>query len=144
VGAAGYIVQFNRKSPPDNRMQCIAGSSGSCSSSVPIGQIYIWQIQVSVHLKNTATANQYLKLLGGDCLSSSAGSFVTQCPASGVGTGNFVVWNRLPALANTGAMSDYWLTMPTISQFKQMYTTYPITTLTDGAKTNAQYFTCGN
>jgi type II secretory pathway pseudopilin PulG len=141
AGTGGYVAQFNRQNPPSNRQIC---TSSNCETSQPIGQIYTWQIQVSAQLHNTATTTQFFKSLGGNCLSSSSGSSVAPCPTTGVGSGIFVVWTRLPGLANTQAKSDYWVTTPTVSQFTQMYTTYPITTLTDGSMTADQYYTCGN
>ena len=138
-GTNGYVAQFNRPAIPADRMEC---TTTGCATSVSIGKIYTWKIQVAVQLHDTATAEQYLKILGGDCLSNFAGGVVTPCAAGSTGT--FVVWERLPNYANIQAVSNYWVTMPTVSQFTQMYTTYPITTLTDGSSAGNQYFLCGN
>lgn len=139
AGTDGYVAQFNRPATPADRMQC---TSSGCATSVPIGKIYTWKIQVAVQLNDAATADQYLKILGGDCLSNFAGGIVTPCTVGSTGT--FVVWERLPGYANIQAVSNYWVTLPTVSQFTQMYRTYPLDTLMDGSNTDNQYYLCGN
>jgi len=143
-GTQGYIAQFNQSTAP--RQICTALNTttipSTCTASVSIGNIVVWNAQVAVQLKDTAHTNTYLNLLTGDCLSSASGNIVTPCSASST-KGNYVVWQRFPSNANPQAQSDYWATIPTVSQFTQMYTTSSIQNLTNGTTTN-QYFLCGN
>lgn len=145
-GSDGYLAQFNLGTPTQRQI-CDTGPA-ACSSPINIGQITTWIAQVAVQINNPANdpnrALAYLKLLGGDCLSTASAGQVTPCVAGSVGTGNYVVWSRLPSNSNTGAQSDYWILMPTVNQFKQMYTTYPILNLTNGSATSNQYYLCGN
>lgn len=147
----GYVAQFNPVTPAQNRLTCMAGTNATspvdpnCTSTQSVGQIITWKSQVAVQLNNPTPgeAKVYLNLLGGDCLSSLAGNIVTPCSSSG-NTGTFVVWERLPSAMNAKFASDYWQTMPTVSQFTQMYTTAPIMNLTDGSSLPYQYYLCGN
>lgn len=147
AGTNGYLAQFNLGTPSTQRQICGTGPA-ACTTPMDIGAITTWIAQVAVQIYNpTNNANvalAYLKILGGDCLSTASGNLVTPCVAGSLGTGNFVVWSRLPSNANIGAKSDFWTIMPTVNQFKQMYTTYPILNLTNGSSTSNQNYLCGN
>lgn len=150
-GANGYVAQFNKATT--TRYECLTGinatgpSDPKCTKKTAVGTIVVWKAQVAILLKDTAQANQYVKLLDGDCLSDYAGGIVTPCSSSG-NTGKYVVWERLPSSnSNTSSVSDYWETIPTVHQFTQMYTTDPILLLTpdpNGPATSNQYYLCGN
>jgi Tfp pilus assembly protein PilE len=146
---SGYVLQFNQELPSASRLACTAGTNAigdpfppQCTATQPVGTIQSWSAQVAVLLKDTAYAQQYLGLLGGDCLSSLAGTIVLPCSANSPGP--YVVWMRQPSYASTNAVSDYWTTNPTVKQFNQMYTTAPLTTLTDQSLTSTQHYMCGN
>ncbi|WP_148340170.1 type IV pilin protein [Aquicella siphonis] len=151
AGTNGYVAQFNRFDPPQDRQTCMAGTNATtplppnCTDPRGVGKIITWKAQVAVQLNNpTPTeAKLYLNLLAGDCLSTMSGSTVVPCSTSG-NTGTFVVWEKLPSSGNAKFVSDYWVTMPTVSQFTQMYTTAPILNLTDGSSLPYQYYLCGN
>lgn len=154
-GWNGYIAQFNQSTLQKELCTVGAGAtlgphSANCSSVVGgnAGQAIIWTAQVAVRINATTATKQltYLNLLGGDCLSNASGNFVTPCISGSTGSGNYVVWSRLPFNANTGAISNYWLTTPNVAIFTQMYRTYPTLFLTNGSLSagQEQYYSCGN
>jgi len=137
--AVSYIMQFNQ-APVTQRRVC---QTQGCSQGVNVGSVIVWQAQVSVLLKNQTSAKAYKNIMGADCLSTNSGSYVVPCSSS-ANTGNYVVWTRPPSFASSKANSTYWLSLPAIKQFTQMYTTYPILVLTDQTDTANQYYVCGN
>jgi len=154
VADNGYIVQFNRYTQP--RRICTAGTNATgpddpaCTSTAVIGTIVMWTAQVAILLQDTTNLETYTKLLNADCVSGSASDkTVFACDKHVLG--NYLVWERMPSFAASTIKSDYWLTNPTLEQFKQMYTTYPINYLL-GTKPNTgytpsdqqQYFLCGS
>jgi prepilin-type N-terminal cleavage/methylation domain-containing protein len=148
IGTKGYVAQFNQGQPVKRKI-CTESQKGApdgpdsadCTRRADTGTIYVWRAQVAVELKNPDLAEQYLNILRGDCLSSAQDNVVAPCSDKTGGT--YVVWERLPGHANTGVKSSSWLTIPTVSQFKQMYTTYPILNLTNKFKEPDQYYLCG-
>lgn len=141
VIVSAYQVQFNQPTTQPSRSQAL-----SPSGSATIGTNVQWQVQVAVQLRNSSKATAYLYSLGGDCASSAgAGGSVTACTSPAGTTGAYIVWQRLPSFSTMQSQSPFWPTMPTIQQFNQMYTTYPMTYLL--TNTNApptQYFVCGS
>lgn len=133
-----YLVQLNKVQNNPDRMVKL-----SKTTEVPVGEIIIWRIQVAAKLNDADKAETYKNLLGADCLSNANGMTVTPCDTSG-GTGNYVVWERLPSFATTGSQSDYWVSNPLLKQFNQMYSTYPILSLTNEFKTGTQNYLCGS
>ncbi|OGT41417.1 MAG: hypothetical protein A3F42_02005 [Gammaproteobacteria bacterium RIFCSPHIGHO2_12_FULL_37_34] len=132
-----YAVQFVRHDA-DRTFQTITGSK-------KIGTIVIWNIQVTVGLRDTSKANLYLGLLRGDCLSTSINP-TGSCFVGAQASGTFIVFERLPSFALAQNETTYWLAKPLVKQFKQMYTTYPIQYLlnTSGqTPAGEQYFLCG-
>lgn len=146
IGSNGYVAQFNLGSPTQRQI-CGTGPA-ACATPMDIGAITTWIAQVAVQIYNPTNnpkiAKTYLNLLGGDCLSTASGNQVEPCVDGSMGSGNYVVWARLPSNSNTAAQSNYWTMMPTVSQFKQMYTTYPILNLTNGSAASNQNYLCGN
>lgn len=147
TASLGYVMQFNQIQPLKERK---IGLSPPGTGEAVIGQIILWQAQVSVLLKNPDTAPQYQHLLQANCLSQeeSAGSniIVTPCanaapPASQI----YAVFERQPSLPSEKANSTYWQTNPAVKQFTQMYTTDPILVLTGGTTpSTTQYYVCGS
>lgn len=141
-GTNGYVTQFNEYTSPRN-----VCTSTNCATSSSTGTIVIWKSQVAVSLKDTATAQQYLNLLNGDCLSSATGSTVTPCTPGSTGTGNYVVWERLPSFSASQSNSETWMLNPIVNQFTSLYNNYSnVYTLTSGGKipvNQTQYFLCG-
>lgn len=149
VGSNGFMLQFNKK--VTTRKVCLLGSYNpydtTCTSTKDTGESVSWLPQVAVKLKHAdaASAIAFLNLLRGDCLSTESGGIVAPC-TGGIGSGNYVVWQRLPSMASTGgAVSNYWGTTPTVALFTQMYTTAPITAVIDQVGDgDMQYYLCGN
>lgn len=143
AGFDGYIAQFNKLTY--DRQVCTDGPTGAgpTDCTVNVGKVTSWQAQVSVRLDKLTTAAQYLALLTGDCRSTLSGSTVLPCEVSG-NTGGYIVFQRSVSSAVPKEGSTYWGTMPTVLQFKQMYTTYPITSLTSGTTTANQNYLCAN
>lgn len=133
-----YVVQLNKVKDDPNRMMNLTPTT-----QVPVGKIIIWRIQVAAKLKDEKQAETYKNLLGADCLSNANGGSVTPCE-SAVSQGNYAVWERLPSFASAEAQSDYWVSNPLLKQFNQMYTTYPILSLTNQFKTSHQDYRCGS
>ena len=74
----------------------------------------------------------------------SGSTLVTPCESSSKpATGSYLVFERLPSYASPKASSTFWPSNPQLMQFKQMYTTSPVTTLLSGGNTT-QYYTCGS
>lgn len=141
AGMNGYVAQFNRVEPPTDRTICSSNTTPCPPANIiPVGKVIVWRAQVAVELKNPATARQFFNILAGDCRSTSG---TTECKDS-TNTGNFVIWERVPTSSNTKTLSSYWVTMPTVTQFTQMYTTNPMSSLTNGSATDTQYYVCGN
>lgn len=124
--SGGYVLRYNRDAVPPSRYADL--SSGG---STPVGNIIVWRIQVAVKLKPGLDANAYLKLSGADCLSSSYSisgvSYVYPCSSNK--TGSYLVWERLPSYASPQGSSILRILNPSLKQFQQMYTTYPMTYL---------------
>ncbi len=137
-----YVVQFNLTTPQAQRT--IALSDGTTAN---VGNIYVWRVQVSVLLRDSATAQQYLKLLGGDCLSRLQGSQVLPCPAvptAPTSLDMFVVYERLPSMTSASTSSGLEPTNASVNQFNQQYTTYPMLYLTGStAASTPQNYLCG-
>lgn len=69
------------------------------------------------------------------------------CPtgASQENYNNYLSVERSAAMPNTGALSPMWVSNPAVAQFKQMYTTYPMSILTSQSHSpEIQYFYCGS
>ena len=140
--ALSYIMQFNRLTPvPDRTYPALK------NPKQPIGKIIIWRMQVGVLLNNLTIKEQTATRLLAQCLSSpdTAGgkTMVTPCETPNT-TGDYAVWERLPSLPGSQLLSTYWVSIPRVKQFTQMYTTYPILLLIDGTMTANQYFVCGS
>jgi type II secretory pathway pseudopilin PulG len=131
----GYTVQFNQYH--SDRMIPTRGSPPS--SLVKMGTVYIWKAQVAVKLKQAAQAEQYKSLLGADCSASDPHAL-----CSSASSGDYLIWERMPSFATPSSESNYGLTNQTNKQFNQMYTTYPILNLTNGTRSNDQFFLCGS
>ena len=142
----GYIVQFNKFLIPRTTLTCSNPPTCSSTTSTQIGTYVIWRIQVSVLMRNTSAGQlaNARSFLGGQCLSSASGSPATVALCTTNPTGNYVVLDRLPSAAiHPDAGSPLWLSMPAISQFKQLYTTDPMSSLTStNHSPEYQYFYC--
>lgn len=141
----GYSVFFAQIL--QKRMQQIAGTS----TPVPIGVNAVTYAGVSIWLaaEDQATRQADLQLLGGSCLSSLPAS---NCQ-NPVANGQFLVWVRPANAPSQHHRSDTWVSNPQVTQFQQLYTTYPITYLTAVTPTTNigsnndlyfQYFLCTN
>lgn len=148
----GYVAQFNRQ-PDQTRLVCM--NPPACSSYNSIGTIANWTMQVAVLIADTDNLQQYKNLLAADCVSTKSGATVQPCSVGA--SGNYLVFERLPSYpaSNANNESPYWSTNPTLQQFRQMYTTYPINYLLQdnpsgripgpGASgKQSQYFLCGS
>lgn len=131
-GVDQYVVQFV-KTYSDRTQEM------SDTTIQTIGRIPVLKIQIAVRLSTTAAtdASTYEKVLGATCVGGKSGLFV-EC---GSDPKDYLIWERLPSLGSPGIASDLWPTLHTVDQFTQMYTTYPITSLTSGAVAN-QLFLC--
>lgn len=155
-GGGGYILQFNESIQP--KMVCKQGIKAKnadlpdCTEAVQVGTIVAWKAQIAVLLNDTDRASAYLKLLDATCLSSYDSNTNTVSPCSDNISGNYIVWERWPSFGNSFIERDNLLN-PTLDQFNQMYTTYPITHLTGSIPSGTtpgvtgpvpQYFLCGS
>src|SRR3990167_2055485 len=113
-GSNGYIAQFNWSQTTRTV------SKGTGSGTYNVGTIITWQAQVAVNIKNSAQAELYKNLLGGDCTSSLSGNLIAPCSSNS--SGPYVVWARLPSTITSNTPG--WSAMPLIKQFNQMYTTW--------------------
>lgn len=150
----GYVAQFNLYT--SSRTICAGGTTAAnayppnCpnSTATNVGTIYMWKPQVAVKLKDEETAGQYLRLLDGDCLSTASGGTVARCN-SYPGTGDYVVWERLPSFASISSIdsqSDFWVMNPMAQQFTDMYRAYSnvyLTGSTGSTPNGTQYYLCG-
>lgn len=151
-GTDGYVAQLNGLVTGQNRLVCVTGSSANntisppqCTATRPIGVKVVWMLQVAVQILDKDNAEQYKNLLGADCLSSVSGNVIAPCTANS--TGDYAVWQRAPSFATTNYTREGWLANPLVSQFTQMYTTYPSGYLIQSGgrmpNNNTQYFFCG-
>lgn len=135
----GYVAQFNAS------IQMVRNPGSGA-----VGQVLIWKPQISVLLKDTENATQYLNWLQADCLSSLNGETVSRCQLNS-NTGTYLVWERMPSYAASKGNSSLWEAKAVSTQFNQMYTTYPTVYLlntggkvpTTGSATQTQYYLCG-
>ena len=126
VGQNGFIVQFNLQgTTPGNRIQPFATyfnwegtmpTSLVFPSTVVIGKIYHWSVEVGVKLNNSANS----AVLGADCSTSLDGSG-NLYPCVPNHPGNYVAWERTPSFSPMQSTA-WWLIMPRIRQFNQLYT----------------------
>lgn len=137
----GYRMQFNQIQNKDGTLP--QRTIQTANGKVNTGSIVLWQIQVSVELKDQDNAKLYKNLLGADCLSTVSGYYVLPCDQAPTDANQFAVWMRLPSYASSEANAAYWQMKPNVKQFSQMYSTNPILSLTNGTLTSSQYYTCG-
>lgn len=141
----GYVVQFNQVTPiPDRTMTTYA------ATTVNLGQIIIWRIQVAVELRDITKAQSYKNLLRADCLSTiGTGNTVTPCAqvtSAPTTAPVYAVWERLPSFAVPEANSGMWMTNAVNKEFTQQYETQSILYLS-GQPTSSypqQYYLCGS
>lgn len=115
---SNYLIQFNLSTPTNYDCE----DRSDQSTCQPIGTSYIWNIQVSVLVKDTKNAAQYLKMTGADCLTRVSGAGVLTCAAAGTNAANtYLSWERLPSMASPKGQSILWMTNPVIKQFKYEY-----------------------
>jgi hypothetical protein len=141
----GFIVQFN---------QDISDRSFSTSApvtTIKLGKIIMWQIQVAVLLRNPAKALVYGKLLGADCLSTvdPSGTTVTPCSSAPPGLPTppvYAVWSRLPSYATPASNSNQWISNADRQVFNQLYETYPVSVLQNVPASSypQQNYLCGS
>lgn len=154
VGTNGFITQFNMDDSKKRKV-CIEGnkatgttSASGCDESKVIGKIVTATIQVSVKMRDQDTANTYLKILNGDCLSTPGGHNTVNPCSSSNGTGLYIVWERLPSFASPNAQGSNSSGNVIVNQFTQEYSTYPVTYLIssggDSPSGENQYFLCGS
>lgn len=144
----GYLIQFNLAKQPNGNL--IPRTVATPSGAQPVGNILFWRIQISAYLSDVAPATALQNELGADCLSSQTTDWlghIAVAPCSLSTQGQYAVWERLPNFAegNPAANSLFWQTMPTVMQFKQMYTTYPMSVLLApfSGVANKQVYVCG-
>ncbi|OGT38246.1 MAG: hypothetical protein A3F12_07290 [Gammaproteobacteria bacterium RIFCSPHIGHO2_12_FULL_38_14] len=107
--------------------------------STKIGTIVQWRIRVAVRVPASKSV-AYAKQLNADCTTDTPAS-LDVCQA-GVTNKNYIIFERLPSDV-LGTLSGYWLIMPQVAEFKQMYTTYPLLYLISKEGEN-QYFLCAS
>lgn len=152
AASPGYVVQFNLKLPAPDREMMISGQA----TPVKLGQIMFYTVQVAVLLRDTSLVEQYLALLGAECLSTGTvnvnGQFVvTPCnqvvtPITNTTGGSiYAVYERLPSFAMPNSNSDFWVSNPNVKEFNQLYQTKPVVYLTtvESADYPEQYYLCG-
>jgi hypothetical protein len=74
-----------------------------------------------VQVSDASQVAYYKARLGADCISSFSGATVAPC-ASSSGTGDYIVFERLPSLAAPKVTSSFESLMPNVLQFKRLYT----------------------
>lgn len=132
-----YYLQFNRTSFD----RTVDFNNAHPPDTYNVGTIYLWSILVAVKLNPDYDPEAYRALLGADCLSNMAGGTIKSCSANQ--SGNYLVWERLPSGANLALTTQLPNSDVITTQFTQMYTTYPILTLTNGLMTDSQHYLCG-
>lgn len=91
---------------------------------IPLSEVLIWRIQVSVKIKDQYSATTYKNLLGADCTSSESNGVIAPCSAKS--PGQYVVWERMPSLASPRTSSGYWELSPMQADFNRQYTHDPM------------------
>lgn len=137
-----YRVQFNLTTPQQQRT--VALSDGTTAN---LGTIYVWRIQVSVLMKDSATAQAYYRVLKATCLSRLQGNIVLPCPAvptPPTSLDTYMVFERLPSLTGSQNTSGLNITNARVNQFNQTQTTIPMLYLTGSSTAStAQNYLCG-
>jgi hypothetical protein len=147
VGYLGYTVQFNKHTSPRYSQVCQDPPTCSSFTNTQIGTVVLWEIQVSVTPINTSPdeLQKYQSYLAANCTGTLSG-FPTETPLCSSGpTGTALVFQRFPSevITNAGFGSTFWPSMPLLKQFKQMYSTDPMSDLTSqDHSTEYQYFYC--
>jgi type II secretory pathway pseudopilin PulG len=141
----GYILQLNQIQPLPRRTIPM----GEQTEDAVIGSQAVWRAQVAVEIKDADNVATYKELLGADCAADASSAhgqtYVASCSMTPPAKPKYIVWERMPSYASSQYNSVNWITMPTVKQFTQMYTTMPILELT-GNKDSAdqQYYFCGS
>jgi Tfp pilus assembly protein PilE len=158
----GYLIQFNllqqgvMKAVCQNQT-CDTPSSAttpypvlsSLSSSLPV---LIWQIQISVKIKNATPAlvNSIAATLGAACQTNSSTTTTALTCGTATAPYSWIAFTKLPSFAGQNSLSDYWVSTPIIKQFNLQYThdqMYELSSQTysnNGITGDAQgYYTCG-
>lgn len=160
IGTMGYVAQFNM-APNRTRSVCTVptnpsvGATGptaaqGCATSVVVGTVVSWQSQIAARFADVATARNYMKLLGGDCVSSlnGASTYVIPCEDSPT-AGPYVVWERTPSASTPDSTSSNWPLNPQLILFQQFYNTYPLSYMVTASPpgvtpSGTQYYLCGS
>lgn len=155
AAGGGYVMQFNQyqlstgTNPPlPSRTIFMSSASGAgAGRTVDVGYILVWQAQVAVKLINPSLAESYKGAMGANCISSGStgwgGYIVMPCDLA-KGATDYLVWSRSPSYSSSTANSPYWLSLPLVKEFSQMYSTDPILILTDQTQTGSQFYRCGS
>jgi hypothetical protein len=141
----GFMVQFNMNSS-DRTFDTTPPVT-----TVKLGKIIVWRIQVAALLRDPSKALQYKNLFRADCLSTldPSGTTVTPCSVIGAGVPSppiYVVWTRLPSYATPESNSNAWITNASMKEFNQLYETYPVSYLqgVPASSYPAQNYLCGS
>lgn len=149
----GYVVQFNMLEPPNDREMTVSGQA----TPARLGEIIHYTVQVSILLRDPVQARLYRNSLGADCLSSLTNhgggeAYVIPCkqvtvpPTFSAGEKIYAVFERLPSFAVPRSQSGFWVSMPDIKLFNQLYETNDPNYLSkiDPGNYPQQYYLCGS
>lgn len=122
IGYLGYVAQFNQA--------ITTRQAASQNGNMPVGQVYLWKIQIAVKIRDVNDMDMYKSLLGADCVSDlaaagGAGSYVIPCSSTSPAPptdGTYLVWERLPSFAAPSSRTSMWPSAPLLKQFKDQYT----------------------
>ena len=121
----GYITEFMLYDTAHRTVNVSPSGTGIT------GDIPNWHIIVAVKLKSSLSASVYKNVANADCASDSFtffGSPMVFACGSNI-SGQYLVWDRKPSTVSVKATSPLSIMSPTLQQFQQMYTTYPMTYL---------------
>lgn len=154
--ASPYILQFN-KGENTTRYATVCkefdSSKDGCKEeeNEKIATIINWTAQVAIKLdpkvaSDPAKVLAYAKITGATCIANE-GQLNDPCMPGVLGVGDYLVFQRIPSYPSSNTMSDFYTFNASVSNFTQMYTTYPSHYLvTSGGDTDEgkQYVYCGN
>ncbi len=138
--SSGYIIQFNLVAPPGQKKMI---TETTPLTTVDLGKIIMWRIQVSVKIAKPSMVNFYKSVLNADCVSQMVGTAVQPCSAAIPG-GDYLVWERLPSFAAPDANPSYMSTNAGVKVFTQLYDNAPQQYSASMEAADKQNYLCGS
>lgn len=156
TSSPAYVLQFNPMTMNRNVYACwnfgttVPGRVCTTPQQIPTSastpypaDVVLWRIQIAVLIQDTTNIEVYKNQLLADCISSTGtNGTVTPC-ATSTGTGDYLVWERLPSFASPTMANTSSQSIQNLKTFNLQYShdqMYEFNNVTDAS---SQWYLCG-